>query len=468
MLAARGRPWGAYGTSFDPAILDCVKEDLFAGLAGLARIGIAASGGGDSTALAWMAHEAGLPIVLLHMNYGLRGEESEGDESFVRGLGCELGCEVEVLRVEPESRAEEELRELRYEWFERCKTDVILTGHTLEDQAETLLFRLVRGTGPAGLAGILPEREGRIRRPLLGVRRAELREWLGQRGRSWREDSSNAGEGYRRNWIRQRVLPLLREANPEVDRGLAQLAAIVREEEEWLAGEVESAMRPLVSAGAGGMVLDCSRFRHHSRAMRRRGLRWMMAQVKGDLRGVDYLHIEAALRLCEESEGNGRLQIPGLDLMRSFDWLRVIPLEVLRNMPERNFRLNLAIPGCTEIPEGAGLLQATLEQGCHYNEIGKNLDWECLSAAINAERRLELRNWRPGDALLQQGASEPKKLKELFQKHRIPLWQRRAWPIVVLGDEPVWAGEFGPVAEFAARPGTRTALRIKWTPQRED
>jgi tRNA(Ile)-lysidine synthase len=437
-------------------------------LAGAGRVGVAVSGGGDSVALAVLARDCLSDLVLLHVNYGLRGVDSEMDEALVRELGAKLRCEVLVQRMQPEGRGEEELRQLRYEWFSSCPVDAVLTGHTREDQAETVLFRMIRGSGLSGLVGVMPVVEERVYRPLLEVGRGELREWLSKAGFGWREDLSNLDTGYRRNWIRHELLPLLRsELNPEVERALAQLAAIARDEEAWVGGLVEERLAEMVAREGEGWMLDCDAFCKEALGLRRRLMRRLLERVKGNLLEIEFGHVEAALGLSEEREGNGRIQVPGLDLMRSFGWMRVIRLEVLRNMPERNFRVDLPVPGEVVVPEGAGKLATTLETGCNYNECGGSLDWDRLFAAQSAERRLELRNWRPGDCMVRDGGTEPEKVKELFQKYRIPLWRRRAWPIVVLGDLPVWVGGFGPTAEYAPQPETRTVLHIEWIPAGE-
>lgn len=431
------------------------------------RVGVAVSAGADSTALAVMAARELGEVTLLHMNYGLRGEASDGDEALVRELGARLGVGVLVERVSPETRAEEELRLLRYAWFERCGVDCVLTAHTREDQAETVLFRVVRGTGPGGLVGILPV-NGRVYRPLLEAGREELRELLVREGVEWREDASNADVTYRRNWIRHELLPRLREGlNAEADRALANLAEIAREDEEWIVPQVKQMLDGMAKSEAGGVVLDCEAFVAQPQGLQRRLMRALMERVKGDLREIEFGHVEAALLLAAESEGNGRIQTPGLDLMRSFGWMRVIRLVDLAAMPVRNFRLAMPVPGEVEVPEWAGRVASSIAVGCNYNESGESLDWEKVQSAMGAHGPLELRNWRPGDAMNRRGSAGPEKIKELFQKFRIPLWQRRSWPIVVIGDIPVWVGRFGAVSEFAARPETRTELRLDWTPAGE-
>ncbi len=426
------------------------------------RVGVAVSGGGDSVALARLAAIEGLPVILLHMNYGLRGAESDGDEAFVIALGCELGCEVLVERVVPESKAEDELRRLRYEWFAACDADVILTGHTRDDQAETVLFRVLRGTGPTGLVGIVESYGNRIFRPLLRVSREEVREWLVGCGYVWREDSSNQDLDYRRNWLRRVLLPQVREElNPQVDNALVGLAEIAGDEEAWLAGIVDEVFDNLVSAEADWMVLNCAQFGKLAVALQRRMMRRLMERVKGNLQAIDFAHVEAAVRLSLEGEGNGRIQIPGLDLMRSFGWLRVIRMQSLLDRSPRNFRFLLDVPSSILLPDGAGVVRSTLDTGNLYNEKG-SLDWGKLCAKVDHESPLELRNWRPGDFYRRNGSTHPEKVKDLFQKYRVPLWRRRTWPIIVLRDSPVWVAEFGPAEEFLAKSDAQTRLFVEW------
>ncbi len=176
---------------------------------------------------------------------------------------------------------------------------------------------------------------------------------------------------------------------------------------------------------------------------------------------IGFEHVEAARALCQQTEGDGRKQLPGLDLMRSFGEIRVLRQADLPQGP-RNFRLPLAPTGIVELPDGEGIVQTTVEEISQYNESGQFLDWGAVYSAIQNGKRLELRNWRPGEEFQRVGRDHPEKLKELFQKFRIPLWQRRGWPIVVIDDEPIWARQFGPAAGYAARAGSEYGLRVEW------
>lgn len=433
------------------------------------RVGVAISGGADSMFLARGCAELAAKftwrLTLLHVNYGLRGAESDRDERMVRELAEELGVEAFVHRPVVEDDAEEALRNLRYQWFAESGCDAVLTGHTREDQAETVLFRILRGTGPTGLVGILPVVRGNVYRPMLEYGRDEVRTWLREQGHVWCEDSTNRDNNYRRNYIRNELLPELSDlVNSEAVGALAQLAVIQRDEEEWLGTMVDSLLEDFMEPGAPGLLVQCDYLKQVPRALQRRMMRRVLEQVKGNLTAIEFDHIERALALVDTADGHGRIQVRGLDLLRSFEWLRVARMDDLKGLEERNFRMPLAFGGELRLPDSLGVLRTTVEEICPYNENGGSLDLGRLEAALATGGQCELRNWRPGDSIHRRGGTRPEKLKELFQNFRVPIWQRRSWPIVVLGDSPVWAGGFGPAQEFAVGPATKRALRMEWIP----
>jgi tRNA(Ile)-lysidine synthase len=238
------------------------------GLVGVGeRVCAAVSGGADSTAMLVGFCEAnggkaplGVVVSAVHVHHGLRGAEADGDEAFVRELCGRLGVPLTVFRVDTAARQaaegegmEEAARELRYEalWglMRSGKVDVVATGHTLDDQAETVVMKLLRGAWTEGLGGISPvvremrdeRREiggSRVVRPLLGVRRAEVEAFLRARGQGWREDGSNADVRLMRNRVRHELMPVLRGFNPGIEGLLAGMAEIAREEEGFWQAEV--------------------------------------------------------------------------------------------------------------------------------------------------------------------------------------------------------------------------------------
>lgn len=276
------------------------------------RVLCAVSGGADSTALLLLAHAAqtqlGIGVAAVHVNHGLRGAESDADQSFAAGLCARLGVPFRAEQVNTEQYArenaetiEEAARSLRMQVFARTLTEghanVVLTAHTLDDQAETVLMKLLRGAWTEGLAGISPVVElpgGRLLRPLLGLRRDALRAYLSEQGQSWREDSSNTDERFTRNRIRATLLPALRKENPSVDRTLANLAEVAREEEARWSAELPRLLPHLVLPGkpvrGGGrasstapgeqsLALELERLRPLDAATRRRVVRAAARQL---------------------------------------------------------------------------------------------------------------------------------------------------------------------------------------------
>jgi len=430
------------------------------------RVGVAASGGPDSTALlvalCELSAELGILPAVVHLNHRLRGEESDADAAFTRELAESLGLEFTLESVDVRQAGgnlEQAGRRARLHYFEGLiasrRFDKIAVGHTRSDQAETVLFRLVRGAATAGLAGIYPVMEPGIVRPLIDVERSEVVEYLRAAGQAWREDSTNRSPELARNRLRHALIPQLeRDWNPRIASALAQLADWARDEELYWKQQMQSLAPRYLRAQ--GRVLFCE-----SRAMaqlpaaaERRLLRHALERVRGDLRGIEFAHIEQIRALTGSEEGHGRVQIPGVDVFRSFGQLRLSPIEELEGLEDRNFSVSLVIPGTYDIRQTRSRFLFQLRAVGEYNEGLGCLDWG------RTPQPLWLRNWRPGDHYHPAGWSSQEKLKTLFQHRRVPLWERRHWPVVATQTGVVWSRGFGPAAEFAARPESRTVLEI--------
>lgn len=297
------------------------------------RICAAVSGGADSVALLLLLHEAntlprnalGVGLSAVHVHHGLRGEEANTDLAFVEALCLRLEIPLHVHRVSVPDRlaasrtagdaetTEEAARSLRYEVFARLiaegHTDSVLTAHTLDDQAETVLMKLLRGAWTEGLSGIHPivpiadliriphaasrtpsssARSGNILRPLLATRRADLEDYLRDRDQPFRTDSSNADQAFTRNRIRHHLLPILREYNPAIDNALANLATLARDDDAHWQSELARILPHLLLPGkpvrGGGrsvptaspsasLALEIERLRALAPAVRRRVIR---------------------------------------------------------------------------------------------------------------------------------------------------------------------------------------------------
>lgn len=427
------------------------------------RLGVAVSGGADSVALLRLLLELradlGIVLAVVHFNHKLRGEESEADEDFVRELAA--SHQLELHRADADTRRfarEKELsleaaaRDLRYSFFGRLikddTVDKIATAHTLDDQAETVLLRVFRGTGTSGLAGIRPRLkvgDGAIIRPLLSTRRTELREYLQQIQQPWREDSSNFETTFTRNRLRHELLPLIEQNfNPDLAESLSNIAEIARAEDEfWATHTAEAFVRCYRNN-----QLDAGKLHKFPLALQRRVLR-LAAIQKGV--SLDFKHGERILHLLARQATTVSKTI---ELPHGF---RAIfekgQLDFQTDAPQAKpcgFSYNLSVPGEVAIPELRLIIRASL-----FSET-------VASDGYNDDRRLALarltpilviRNWRPGDRFWPAHTRSEKKVKELLQDRHLSSREKALWPVALAGDEIVWMRGFPVSARHPANEG---------------
>ncbi len=430
-----------------------------------ASVGVAVSGGADSVCLlhvlAGLAPAWGLRLTVLHLNHRLRGRESDGDEQFVADFARRMRLPFVVSRTDFSSAGgnlEQEARRARISFFRRLLgqglIDRVAAGHTRSDQAETVLFRLLRGAGTAGLAGIRPVTGWGLVRPLVEIERAEVEAWLRRRNIRWREDSTNASPRFDRNRIRRNLLPQLeREWNPAITDTLASMASWAQAEEVYWEEQLDRICPDLFVEKDGAILLSAGALARLPEAVLRRVLRRAIGSVRGGLRGVDFRHVQRIAELALARVGTGRVQLPGLTVERSFGWLRL----AARQPPPEPWICTISPPatvrGITlelvEKPE-------TSESSPYvYNRETGCLDWSRLAGT------LQLRTWRPGDRYRPVGSAGEEKLKTLFQKARIPVWDRRSWPVLVGGDVIVWVRRFGIASDFAANSDSSVVLLVR-------
>ena len=467
------------------------------------RLAVACSGGPDSTALLLVLHELslrlGCTLRVCHLNHLLRGEQSEGDESFVRELARQLDLPVCVERADARAQARQEganleakARQLRYGFFlsllHSGQAVRVAVGHTADDQAETVVHRFLRGAGTSGLAGIYPVAEGRIIRPLLRVRRREVLAWLRARGQAWRDDSSNQDLARTRNRIRQRLLPQLVEFNPQLVQTLAGTADVAREEESFWQEFLRPLLRDCLRREPGRVVLETSLLRGQPKAVIRRALRAAVAECavlsvpSGEQKGApqagfravpavfDFRQMERLLDLVFGRSGRV-LALP--NKIRARKEFSHLIFESIREGREEGHKEHGALrgaaaafcyraeaPGTVEVPEIARsfvfqLIRLPAGKARYNKEGGVLLDARIASAPLT------LRSWRPGDAYCPAGHHRRRKLKEWFQRQRVPASQRLLWPVLLAGECIVWARGF-PVAEgFLPAPASREAVLLE-------
>lgn len=441
------------------------------------RIGVAVSGGADSVVLLHILHRLAaslaIELVVLHVNHKLRGAESDGDEAFVRDLAASLGLDIRVVAdAVGAGNLEQEARRIRREFFRRCMAECALRrvalGHTRSDQAETVLFRLLRGSGLAGLAGMRPVAEDGFIRPLLTVSRQEVQQWAVKEGMHWREDSSNAAPRFARNRLRNEAIPwLAREFNPNLEAVLAATAELAQAEEDYWGQQIEPAYQEIAKRTPLGFVLQMASFRTLQAAVQRRLLRRAVREVRGDLRSIGSAHIEAILRVCESSHAHDRAIIPGVDALRSFDQLLLTRPGELKSA-ERHYEIEMEPGREYRLPFDAGSISLAWARrgGENYvtvkREQSTSAEYADLDADVLDAGGLRVRNWEPGDQICRTGHSGPEKIKALFQEQRVLLWERRHWPVAVVAGEMVWARQFGAARKFAASAESRRVLRLTY------
>jgi tRNA(Ile)-lysidine synthase len=307
---------------------------------------VAVSGGIDSVALLHALQEIAerreLKLLIGHVNHGLRGDDAEADQRAVEALAADLGLLVRVARVDPAARRapgpsrdrpspEEAARELRYAALRRmaqeAAADAVATAHSADDQAETVLLRLLRGTGPDGLGGI-PERspDGRIVRPLLRVPRAEIARFAAERGLSWREDASNASPVFARNRLRRDWLPgLARAFNPRLLRALGDLAEAQRRDSEWIEALVEREAAERIAREGEWVRIEAAGWRDLPEALSRRLARRALACC-GAARLVSRRHLERMDAFLRDGLVGRAIELPGaLRLVRDRSGFRLGP-----------------------------------------------------------------------------------------------------------------------------------------------
>jgi tRNA(Ile)-lysidine synthase len=465
------------------------------------RAGVAVSGGADSVTLfrlmLGLRERLGIALVAVHFDHALRGAESNADARFVEELAREHGVECILGREDVRAAAtsnkwnlEDAARRLRYAFFERLvaegRAKRILVAHTADDQAETVLAHIFRGTGPAGLAGIYPA-VGAVARPLLGERREDLRKYLRGLGQSWREDATNRDTSRQRARIRERLLPVLeRGFSPGIVDRLSGLAGLAREEEVFWSALVEDRFQALVHAANGTLTvrisgllapleLSASAAQAENQsllALTERLVRRIYSEVRGSLAGLSSTHVAQVIRLASAASSGRRAELPGEILVeRSFDELIFSHSRSQRRATggKETESTRDAYLYVVRLPDHGSATVTVPELNRRFclkvidwsvSERDTERDYPVLDAEL-LRAPLILRNWRPGDAYRPLGRRHSRKLKELFLAGRVPGRDRAGWPVLESGGRVAWARGLPPANDFCARKGTQAAVVIE-------
>lgn len=412
-----------------------------------ARVLCAVSGGADSMCLLALLGETGdYTLAAAHFEHGIRGAESLRDCAFVEdrcretGVTCFVG-HAEVPRIARERGAglEETARELRYAFLERTADEqgfeYIATAHTADDNAETVLLNLARGTGLRGLGGI-PPRRGRIIRPLLGLTRAEIEELLRERGVPHVEDSTNDSDAYSRNRVRHTVVPALRELNPAFEKSVGRMTELLRRDEDCLDALAED----FIARHFDAESLPARELLSLHEAVSSRVVRKLLP------RGASGEQIEAVLTLCRGTE-RGFADLPGARLR--FERGRLyFNAGADAEIEEAALR-----PGETLTLPAAGLVIRTRIEAPDAEIHSAFKTYPLKYESING--RLTVSSPREGERYRPAGRGCTKTLRSLFAERKAAQFEKRLTP--VLRDETgiVLVPPFGAAERCAPQPGDR-------------
>jgi tRNA(Ile)-lysidine synthase len=443
------------------------------------RVLVGVSGGPDSLALLHALHrlvpEFGWQVFAVHVDHQLRGKASAEDAEFVEQICAEWGIPCRVIRVDVAGHLrlhggnkQDVARKLRYQAFRQAAdqwdVDALALAHHADDQVETILMRLLRGTGVSGLAGmpyIRPWEGRRLIRPLLDVYRKEIEAYCEEHALSPRLDESNRSDVYTRNRVRWKLIPELQQYNPRVKEALLQLSRVVGAEEDWWREQVDRAWSRVVrKKGKNEIVLDRNRLLDLHVALQRRVIKLILnCLLEEEANEATMDTVEQIRHLAAHPEPSARIDLPGhFRAERQYDLLMIavgndVPVEPLA--PVR-----LHVPGETMIPGLSGRFV------CRVTD--KRLDAEYLRgvwAVFDADALtlpLWVRTRRPGDRIRPIGLNGTTKVKDLLISSKIPRRERDRLPIVLHGETIVWIpgvrrSDWAPVTA-----NTRRFLYLEW------
>jgi tRNA(Ile)-lysidine synthase len=434
------------------------------------RVIVAVSGGPDSVCLLSLLHvlraHLQIGLVVAHYDHGLRPDEDEGETQFVLRLADSMNLPFETekahgLNRDDAASNEEKAREARYSFLEKImdkmQAQKIAVGHNLNDQAETVIMRLLRGSGPSGLAGIPPFRERKIIRPLIEVKREQILSYLKSKKLSYMLDSSNLETKYLRNEIRLNLMPLLLTYQPRFIEHMGQMADILRNESDYLEQQAEDwVKREAELRSNGDVVIPISPFISSPQPLRNRITRQLLKQVKKNLRRIDRGHILDIYEMAQGPKPQSTLTLPGgIGVKKTYDKL-LFSSGLEEKAGPFSYRLNG--PGTTYIREiGRSISLNELENGGTLTrEESPSISY------FDAEKLtfpLILRNFKPGDRFVPLGMKGHKKVKDFFVDLKIPTETRRVTPLLLSKDMPIWICGYRIDERFKVTPETKKILR---------
>lgn len=434
---------------------------------------VGVSGGPDSIALLHalntVSDNIGFSLHAAHLNHSFRGSESDGDAEYVRDFTASLGIEctiekidVPVASVELRMSHEQAAREIRYGFLKKTAdlvgADRIAVAHTADDQIETCILNLLRGSGIDGLAGIPAVRDNIIR-PLIKTRRSDVEEYIRKHDLHPRIDSTNLEPIYKRNKIRLELLPYLRhQYNNDIDSLILRLAELAGDDSAYLNSEADRILSEIqLGNDENTLSISVKSLLFHSIALKRRIIRQALRTLRGEITDIGYIHIESILDLLNAG-GNFSVDLPGdITVMRSYDNL-VFGSCLIQNQAVCYSHL-IVIPGDTVIAEiGAVIQTAIYNDPIDYRRPNKSNDIVLDLDSINGD--LYVRNWLPGDKIHPLGLGGSKKVQDIFSDLKIPKADRDRIPVIVDSEKIVWVAGVSMSESVKVTQETNKYLRI--------
>ena len=430
------------------------------------KVVVGLSGGADSVYLLYALHALkgyNITLVAAHLNHGIRGKEAARDAEFSRGVAESLGVEFELgeadapaLRKRSRISLEDAARVLRYEFFEEARkkhgASKIATAHTLDDQAETVLMRLIRGSGTKGLSGIPPVSGKYIVRPLIETGRAAIESYLKSHGIEWIEDSTNRERDYLRNRIRLDLLPGLSEYNPKIRETLARTADILRLEEDFISREAEKAFRRIFKREGGELTGDLAKYTRLHGAVRTAVLMRTLTETRENLKNVSAVHLTAADAFLTSMATSGESVFPeGGVIVKGHGSFLVTTKDALA----LEFRYELPGPGKWSFPE----LEVEAEEAPASGLEEDREDVVFLDPGA-VKFPIEVRSFKAGDRFMPLGMKSRKKVKDFFIDRKVPTFMRKRVPIFLSAGEIVWIGGMRIDERAKVKGKAKKALRL--------
>lgn len=431
---------------------------------------VAVSGGPDSVCLldilCKLKEELEIEILVAHFDHGLRPDQDEYETRFVERMAMSFNVPFESKRADPrmftdKGSLEERARNARYQFLWQVKRKAyarkIAMGHNLNDQAETVLMRLLRGSGPSGLAGIPPKRDDAIVRPLIAVARSEIESYLSQAGLSYVTDASNLKTSYLRNRIRLNLLPELRKYQPRIIELLGQTAEIMRSDEKWLMSNARTWIEEHLEEDGSKISIRLPAFIMLPDALKNQVIRVALSVAGGNLRRINLKHIEAVNHIALGERPQSKVDLPkDLIVRRVYDRLVFNKME---NTEIMDFSYFIDGPGRYE-PDELGYTVAIKELENKDLPDMKGSPWTAYLDADLINYPLVIRNFRKGDRFVPLGMRGHKKLKDFFIDLKIPSEERARIPVMAYKDKIIWVCGLMLDDRFKVKPDTRRVLKI--------